>query len=670
MDYPHYPFYPLYPPIGRSAYYCPVPDAVSGEFLSLQAALAGRYSLERELGRGGMGVVYLARDVALDRLVALKLLPPALAAQPALRQRFLREARTAAKLSHPHVIPIFAVEEVGEFVFFVMAYVEGETLGQRIRSRGPLSATEASRILREVSWALAYAHAQGVVHRDIKADNILLEAGSGRALVADFGIARHTEATGITAVGEVVGTAEYMSPEQASGEPVDGRSDIYALGVLGFYALSGRPPFEGPNLAAVLAQHITQPAPAVTSLAHGVPSRLARAIDRCLLKLPDERFQKAEDLAEALTQSLEVRRDLPPPIRVLFKRLRQQAQALGVYPVLAAMVLPGLVASLFLGNAPIGVAIANGVVIALALGLPLGSATLLFRRVLKAGYGADEVRLAWKTEQERELEERAFEHGREASRFERLMRWKAAGSSALAALSGLWLLLPGTVGGSVAGGVLGLSLATAAGTGLIAFSRYQRRTDLVGRWIAKLLHSRLGRGLFKLAGVGLKGVAPAVQATHRPTELAIGMAVDSLFESLPKGTQKRLGDLPQVVRGLETDATRMRQRVEELNDLVAKIERAGPASRSLGDGLDDRRTALDADLKATRDAAQQRLAQAVAALEGIRLNLLRLCAGAGSVDSLTADLTAAREVGEEVERLLSGHDEVAALLGRPKASAL
>src|ERR1041384_2253705 len=158
-------------------------------FLGFQTALAGRYSIERELGRGGMGIVYLAREVRLDRLVALKLLPPALARLPGPRERFLREARLAAKLSHPNIIPIYAVDEVAEYVFFAMAYVEGETLTERVRNRGPLPPGDATRLLREIAWALAYAHAQGVIHRDVKPDNIMLEAGSGRALVADFGIA-------------------------------------------------------------------------------------------------------------------------------------------------------------------------------------------------------------------------------------------------------------------------------------------------------------------------------------------------------------------------------------------------------------------------------------------------------------------------------------------------
>src|SRR6266571_2295617 len=196
-------------------------------FLDFQAAVAGRYSLERELGRGGMGVVYLAREVRLDRPVAIKLLPPSKASDPKLRERFLREARTAAKLSHPNIIPIHAVEEIGGFVFFAMAYIEGETLTERVRRRGPLAPSDGARMLRDVAWALAYAHGQGVIHRDVKPDNILLE-NTGRVLVADFGIASVVTGAGtLSGTGEVVGTPEFMSPEQALGENVDARSDLY-----------------------------------------------------------------------------------------------------------------------------------------------------------------------------------------------------------------------------------------------------------------------------------------------------------------------------------------------------------------------------------------------------------------------------------------------------------
>ena len=221
------------------------PHAPDREFIDFQQAVAGQYSLERELGRGGMGIVFLAREVRLARPVAIKLLPRALSAgRPELRQRFVREAQMAAQLSHPNIVPIHHVDEAGEFVFFVMAYIEGETLGERLRSRGALAPSEAARILRDVGWALAYAHLRGIVHRDIKPDNILLERGTGRALVTDFGIAGDAE-TPSTADGAYVrGTVHFLSPEQAAGAPVDGRSDIYSLGVTAYYALTGRLPFD------------------------------------------------------------------------------------------------------------------------------------------------------------------------------------------------------------------------------------------------------------------------------------------------------------------------------------------------------------------------------------------------------------------------------------------
>src|ERR687889_630897 len=183
----------------------------SADVRALERAIAGRYALERELGRGGMGVVLLARDLSLERPVALKLLPSLLAAQPVLRERFLREARTAAGLSHPHVVPIHAVEEHDGLAFIAMAFVDGETLAERVRRTGPLPPREVARILREVAWALAYSHGRGIVHRDIKPDNILIERGSGRALVTDFGIAQARSSPGVTdrltLEGQLLGTA-------------------------------------------------------------------------------------------------------------------------------------------------------------------------------------------------------------------------------------------------------------------------------------------------------------------------------------------------------------------------------------------------------------------------------------------------------------------------------
>ena len=276
-------------------------------FLSFQQALAGRYSIDHELGRGGMGVVYLAREVHLDRLVAIKLLPPDRAAQPSMREGFLREARLAARLSHPNIIPIHAVEDRGGFVFYVMAFVDGETLTRRVRTRGPLTSSDGARILREVSWALAYAHAQGLVHRDVKPDNILLEAGTGRALVADFGIAA---ALGQIGSEGVSGTPEFMSPEQALGRQLDARSDLYGLGATAFFAFSGRFPFEGSTPTEVLAKQVTEPAPPLGSLGVAVPRRIAGLVDRCLSKDPEQRPASAQALAEQLGFALEQRREL------------------------------------------------------------------------------------------------------------------------------------------------------------------------------------------------------------------------------------------------------------------------------------------------------------------------------------------------------------------------
>src|SRR6476620_23086 len=260
------------------------------EFIDLQDALAGEYSLERELGRGGMGIVYLAREVQLDRLVAIKVLPEALAERPDVRERFLREARMAASLSHPHVVPIYRVGESKGFVFFVMAYVNGETLGERLRTRGPLAPAAATRLIREVAWALSYAHGRGIIHRDIKPDNILLEAETGRALVTDFGIARGAEETRISDPGHVMGTAHFMSPEQAANEPLDGRSDFYSLGVVAYLALSGNLPFDAASVPALLMQHVSTPATPLAVKSASTPRPLAAVVDRLLRKNPDERF--------------------------------------------------------------------------------------------------------------------------------------------------------------------------------------------------------------------------------------------------------------------------------------------------------------------------------------------------------------------------------------------
>ncbi|MGH7647601.1 MAG: protein kinase domain-containing protein [Gemmatimonadaceae bacterium] len=274
-------------------------DPLPADIAGLAAALAGDYVIESEIGRGGMGVVYRARDVKLDRLVAVKVLPPHLAGVVDVRERFLREARTAARLTHPNIVPIHRADELGGHVFFVMGLVEGNSLAERMRATGPLPPATLVPLLADVARALGYAHAHGVVHRDIKPENVLIDASSGRAMVTDFGIARMAEAPPLTATGQVLGTVHFMSPEQVSGDVLDGRSDLYSLGVVGYLALSGRYPFDGATASAVLVAHVTKVAAPLREVAPGVPDALARIIDRCILRDPAERFPDGESLARA-----------------------------------------------------------------------------------------------------------------------------------------------------------------------------------------------------------------------------------------------------------------------------------------------------------------------------------------------------------------------------------
>ena len=590
-------------------------------FLDFQAAVAGRYSLERELGRGGMGIVYLARDLRLERVVAIKLLPPVRACDVSARDRFLREARMAAQLSHPHIIPIHAVEEIGDFVFFVMSYVDGETLGARVRREGALKAADAARILREVAWALAYAHGQGVVHCDVKPDNILLERASGRSLVADFGIGRSVQAPGVT--GEVIGTPEYMSPEQASGGASDGRSDLYSLGVVGYYVLSGRLPFTSPAVAALLTQHLTKTPPPL--VAPAAPRSLVAAVERCLAKEPAQRFQSGEELAVELAAALEVRRDLPVPLRAFLAETRTQVRAQYFFPLLAsALLVPAglfiLVDAAFRGGVPTvfraGVFVIGGLLGAAAVASPIVLLLRGIRRMLRAGYVHEDLVHGLGLELDRRREEQEFAGGgRGPTRFERLMRGKAYASLGLAALTAAAAFLVPYPAVLLVLGLFGLSSATAVATGLAGLAASSGRLDVEDHRRLKFWRGPIGRALFRLARIGLNRAADAPVAADRPTEVALGLAAVDLFQGLPKEIRRQLGDLPGVVRGLE-------ERVRRL--------------RGGGDG---------------REAP---LREALAALEALRFDLLRLHGGVGTLEGLTTDLSAAREIGEQVDALLAG----------------
>lgn len=269
----------------------------------LQTAVVGTFLIERLLGRGGMGAVYLAREPALDRQVAIKVLPPERAQSPDLRERFRREARTAAQLSHPHIVPLLTFGEADGLVYFVMGYVDGETLSHRLQREGPLPVGEAVRVLTELAHALSYAHGRGVVHRDVKPDNVLLEQPGNLVRLTDFGIAKaYVGRPSLTAEGAVIGTPLYMSPEQASGRTdVDARTDIYSLGAVAFTVFTGRPPFEGRSASDIMRQHLTREVPRLRDVAPGIPGSVDEAVQRCLAKEPSGRWRDPIEFSNALT---------------------------------------------------------------------------------------------------------------------------------------------------------------------------------------------------------------------------------------------------------------------------------------------------------------------------------------------------------------------------------
>lgn len=620
-------------------------------FLAFQLALAGRYSIDRELGRGGMGVVYLAREVHLDRLVAIKLLPPEKAERPDLRDRFLREARLAAKLSHPHIIPIHAVNEVDGFVFFVMSYVDGETLAARVRKRGPLSASDGVRVFREVAWALAYAHAQGVVHRDVKPDNILIEASTGRALVADFGIAA---IAGDASGDGVNGTPEFMSPEQALGGDVDARSDLYGLGATAFYAFSGRVPFDGKSATEILARQVTEAPASLASLGLPVPRKLASLVDRCLAKEPANRFASADALAEQLSAAMEQRRALPAALRAFVRRNgRMDGGGTMLYGtgVLVTSIAVSATAGMFPGFATFATGIALG---------PAVFSVTSARRLLRLGFAHADLGPAFRAELENAREERAVEHGRSRT-LESLLSWAARISASFSVVA-----IPAIVAGLnvhnlrstrlLASSAIPATIAAvivAVGTGVGWLAMLQQRRDVDTEFWSRMWMGRVGTSVFALARK-IRGSQPVTAAmTHRATELSLGLAAEQLYENLPRESRQALGELPAVLRRLQADAQALRSRYEELNEVV-----------------DQTRAESDADdvsaLREERRSVHDRLAEVVGALETIRLNLLRLHAGSATVEGLTTHLGLAEEVSAEVERMVAARADVEQSLRFPR----
>lgn len=630
----------------------------SDDFLDLQLALAGEYSLQRELGRGGMGIVYLARDVQLDRDVAIKVLPTHLAQDPEARERFLREARMAASLSHPHIVPIHRVGEADGFVFFVMTFVDGETLGERLRTRGPLAPTEASRVLREVAWALAYAHGRGIVHRDVKPDNILLEAGTGRALVTDFGIARgdnHTSLDG-TDDGKVMGTAHFMSPEQVAGAPVDGRSDIYALGVVGHLAVSGRLPFESSNLPALMLKQATEDAPSVRRSAPGLPTALADAIDRCLARDPAARFGDGEAMAAALAPAPDPRPALPLTLRAWLGARNPM-----LVPYMAWSGMFGTVATINIAvwftaqraGGLSGIAMLAGAAAAPLLPI-LGYHLNHARKQFRNGHTLADLRMALTVDRREREEAQASVLEREEPAGHRILRMLTVGAGTWLVTT-LGLILTGVVHERALGPIVvvapmftTLGLAAVCNALDIPFAPAKVKKWWQVGLRERLWNSRLGEWLARRLGAPQRSTASSASA-FRATEAALGVAASELFAALPNAYKEQLAELPAIVESLEARAAEARAEIE----LVTAMAPAGAADAET--------------LAARKSKAAAQLGESVAALEGVRLDLLRLHAGTNDLAPLTTLLDAVRGMGEDVRRLADAQREVEGAMEAPRS---
>jgi serine/threonine-protein kinase len=454
-----------------------------------------------------------------------------------------------------------------------------------------------------------------------------------------------------------------MSPEQALGAAVDARSDIYAFGAMAYFTLSGTLPFQGRSPTEVLAKQVMEAPQPLMTVAGALPRKLVQIVERCLAKDPAERPQSAEVVGEQLGLALEQRRELPVALRGFVKHSsRLDGGAALIYPFALLFGAVGVASWAQSGTVFLGTLIGGMTLV------PLGVLANRARRLLKQGFGHADLAPAFKAEIEQGREERAVDAGLGPSFVERLLRvgtvlglGTLAISLAYASSTRFYGAGPLVVMLMGWGGFVG----TACGIGSLIL--LQRRRDVDAEAYGMLWAGVVGRLLFGAARLVTPQRMLAASVTHRPTELSIGMAAEQLYETLPKETRRQLQDLPEVLRRLEGDAQRLRKRHDELADAVARGEGGGErllGGRTSAERIASRRPDALAAVREERDAIHAKLASTVAALETIRLNLLRLHAGSGSVASLTTDLGRAFEVAKEVELLLDAGREVDAALRR------
>lgn len=622
----------------------------------VERVLTATYELDREIGRGGMGIVYKARDRRLKRPVAIKVLPPELAFRSEIRTRFLREAETAAQLSHPNIVPIYSVDERDGIVYFVMAFVDGENLAVRLHQHGAMPPEEARRVLLEVARALAYAHERGVIHRDIKPDNILIQR-DGRVMVTDFGIARAVSEGAdarLTATGMAIGTPAYMSPEQSMGErEVDGRSDLYSLGVVGYQLLTGDLPFEAQSTPALLVKHLSERPTPIDERRRGVPDDLNRAVMLCLEKDPDNRFPSAGALATALESgNVPALPEAPPPAAQPLQRLASRPTprdgvAVPTSEELSRWREPKVVAFrrklapwIVVGAVSIVLDLFTGVDFTWFWGIWTVVLAFQYARLWQDGYDwhdvfkqpqdrlffdvvaewVDNVRAMWDPEKRAVVRERARARSHAGSLFDR-------DDAAAAAL-------PPARGG-------------AAGRSSGAAARRERLTN-AGPYAATVREARRERDEVLRLYEGLS-------ASDKKVATDVPAAASRLYDHV----ERLAASVAELERNLAPDAS------EKLEAEIASLEaQANPFDVRASEErvrrlayLKKQRQAIK-DLVSRRERNRERLESCVLALQNMRYDVMRLGTGSASLQNVTQVAEQALALAKEVDNAMYVAEEM------------
>ncbi len=620
-------------------------------------ALSSSYEIGPELGRGGMGIVYRAKDRRLKRTVAIKVLPPELSYRSEIRSRFLREAETAAQLSHPNIVPIYSVDESNGIVYFVMACVDGVNVARRLHEQGRLPIADARRILKEVGEALAYAHARGVIHRDIKPDNILLESETGRAMVTDFGIARAVQEgqeARLTATGVAIGTPAFMSPEQAAGDrEIDGRSDLYSLGVVAYQMLTGELPFSAGSTASMLMKHLTERAVPVDQKRPEVPPDFAATVMTLLEKEPERRFPSAS----SFVLMLETASTAPytPPVRPVGAHLPAPVPRQPVAPQPLTRAGAGGVAvavpytpspdDIARWSAPpvehfrkkfIFYAAVNSVVLIAAIFTNIGLTpiTVLWSMYMAYKYAGlwtsgYDWRDVFRQPRTRSLIDVASETVDEARGiFDKEHRLKRRTTRSMTPAP----LPPGPGGRALPAGAAASAIPDQA-LGRHAGTVRQADQD----------RNELRRLVAELAPADRKLVADVIPSADMLFDRVQALAITAAELDRQADTDVAMKQVEGQIKTLEDEANPFdRVRSEERVRRLALLKR-------------QRRTLLGVAEK--RGATQAKLERCSLTLQNMRFDLVRLRAGSISAEHLTTVTEKARELGQEVDAIVHGADE-------------